>query len=68
MTDENNNVPETQQDREVVSWYVPPEQGKEAVRCYVQPQPLPEASGPWRSRRLPPGKEEVVGHFPDPGW
>ena len=63
MTDENNNVPETQQDREVVSWYVPPEQGKEVVRCYVQPSRCPEASGPSRSRRLPPGKRRSGGSF-----
>ena len=58
MTDENNNVPETQQDREVVSWYVPPEQGKEVVRCYVQPQPLPGSVRPQPQQTAAAGKKK----------
>ena len=35
-----------QEGREIVSWYVPPEQGTEVVRYYVQPSPLPAAARP----------------------
>lgn len=40
MTDENNLM--SQEPEEVVSWYIPKEQGEEVVHCYVQPRPLPE--------------------------
>ena len=35
-----------QEGREIVSWYVPPEQGPEVVHYYVQPSPLPAAARP----------------------
>ena len=46
MTDENNITPGTDESREVVSWYVPREQGSEVVHCYVQPDPLPQSVRP----------------------
>ena len=33
MTDENNVTPAGEESREVVSWYVPREQGAEGVHC-----------------------------------
>ena len=46
MTDENNVTPAGEESREVVSWYVPREQGVEVVHCYVQPEPLPQSVRP----------------------
>ena len=46
MTDENNVTPAGEESREVVSWYVPREQGAEVVHCYVQPEPLPQSVRP----------------------
>ncbi len=58
MMDENNLTPQGGEDREVVSWYVPPEQGEEVVRYYVQPQPLPESVRP---RAAAPVKKKKKG-------
>ena len=54
MTDEKNITPQPSGDgREVISWYVPPERGNEVVRCYVQPQPLPQGVRPQPPQMAP---------------
>lgn len=54
MTDEKNITPQPSgDDREVISWYVPPERGNEVVRCYVQPQPLPQGVRPQPPQMAP---------------
>lgn len=54
MTDEKNITPQPSGDgREVISWYVPPERGHEVVRCYVQPQPLPQGVRPQPPQMAP---------------
>lgn len=58
--DENNLTPQEREDREVVSWYVPPEKGEEVVHYYVQPQPLPESVRP-RAAAAAPVKKKKKG-------
>lgn len=54
MTDEKNITPQPSgEGREVISWYVPPERGNEVVRCYVQPQPLPQGVRPQPPQMAP---------------
>ena len=59
MTDENNVTPAGEESREVVSWYVPREQGAEVVHCYVQPEPLPQSVRP--QPQAAPAKKKKKG-------
>ena len=59
MTDENNMTPAGEESREVVSWYVPREQGAEVVHCYVQPEPLPQSVRP--QPQAAPAKKKKKG-------
>ena len=62
MTDEKNITPQPSGDgREVVSWYVPPERGSEVVRCYVQPQPLPQGVRPQPPHAAAPKQKKKRG-------
>lgn len=58
MTDEHNLTPGADESREVVSWYVPREQGTEVVHCYVQPQPLPQSVRPGSAQPAAPRKKK----------
>lgn len=58
MIDENNVTPCGDGEKEIVSWYVPPEEGAEVVHCYVQPQPLPDSVSPRLAQAaVPPRKK-----------
>jgi serine protease Do len=62
MTDEKNITPQPSGDgREVISWYVPPERGNEVVRCYVQPQPLPQGVRPQPPHAAAPKQKKKRG-------